>query len=55
MKYKNVSSQGDLELPLIRRVVLAGEVVEVTAEQGVLLADQADVWQPIVEKDGDKK
>lgn len=43
---RNVSSLGDLEVPLLDgRVVKAGETVEVTDEQGALLAQQPDVWQ----------
>lgn len=54
MKFRNVSSYGDLELPLIRRVVKAGEVFDVSPEQGELLADQPDVWQLVIDKKGDK-
>lgn len=49
-KFKNVSSSGDLELPLVGRVVEAGEVFEVSDEQGLLLVDQPALWAPIVEK-----
>lgn len=50
MKFKNVSPQGDLNVPLVRRVVLAGEVIDVTAEQARLIEGQTDVWQRIVEE-----
>ncbi|NQX36252.1 hypothetical protein [Herbiconiux sp. VKM Ac-2851] len=40
----NISPQGDLELPLIGRVVAAGESVEVPADVAEKLAAQPDVW-----------
>ena len=46
MLIRNVSPRGDLEVPLLRCVVLAGEVVDVTAEQADLLLPQVDNWQP---------
>jgi hypothetical protein len=49
-KFKNVSSQGALDLPLIGRVVQPGEVIEVTAEQAKHLAGQDAVWQPVGRK-----
>ena len=45
-KFKNVSPLGALDLPLVGRVVVTGEVVEVTAAQAVHLAGQSD-WQPV--------
>lgn len=41
---KNVSSQGDLDLPLLGRVIKFGETVEVTADQFEQLKSQPDVW-----------
>lgn len=49
--FKNVSSQGDLDLPLVGRVVAAGEVFEATADQAVQLSAQPDVWQLIKKED----
>jgi len=47
MKVKNVSSQGDLEVPALgNRVVKAGETVEVPDEVGTSLLRQVDVWVP---------
>jgi hypothetical protein len=40
MQIRNVSPLGALDVTLLRRVVDAGEVVEVTAEQGKQLIDQ---------------
>jgi hypothetical protein len=40
MKIKNVSPMGDLDVPLIGRVVAAGETFEVADEDGALLVDQ---------------
>ena len=40
MKIKNVSPLGELDVTLLGRLVGAGEVVEVTAEQGGALIEQ---------------
>lgn len=40
----NISPQGDLELPLIGRIILAGETIEVSAEVGRLLDGQDGTW-----------
>jgi hypothetical protein len=45
MKIKNVSPFGDLDLPLIGRVVAAGEVFEVSDEDGALLVEQPAHWK----------
>lgn len=37
MHIKNISPYGDLDIPNLGRIVAAGEVVEVTQEQGELL------------------
>ena len=55
MQFKNISSSGDLELPLVRRVIAAGETFEVTEEQAELLAAQPDVWQRVDDKKETKK
>lgn len=46
MLIRNVSPRGDLDVPLLRRVVLAGEAVDVTPEQAQALLPQEDNWQP---------
>lgn len=46
-KFKNVSPLGALDLPLVGRVVAAGEVIEVTAAQTKHLSGQEGVWRPI--------
>lgn len=46
-KVKNVSTQGDLELPLLGRIVKAGEVFEVPADVAELLVVQPDVWAAV--------
>lgn len=54
MQFKNVSPQGDLDLPLVGRVIAAGEVFDVTPEQAELLAQQPAVWEPVkASKKGD--
>lgn len=40
---RNDSPLGDLDVPLLRRVVKAGEVVEVTDEHAEILLQQ-DIW-----------
>lgn len=42
--FKNVSPSGDLELPVVGRVIAAGEVFEVTDSVAPLLLGQPDVW-----------
>ena len=49
-KIKNVSPSGDLVLPLIGRVVKAGEVFDVTDEQAVVLLEQPTNWAKPAEK-----
>lgn len=53
MQFTNVSPQGDLELPLLGRVITAGETFEVTPAQGALLEKQPDLWQ-LVKKTTEK-
>jgi hypothetical protein len=54
-KFRNVSPYGDLELPLVRRVVAAGEVFEVTPEQAKHLAGQDENFEPVHEAKDSKK
>ena len=51
MKFKNVSPLGDLELPILGRVVKAGETFEVPVSVGELLSAQPDVFQVVKEKE----
>lgn len=51
-KFKNISPQGDLDLPLVGRVIASGEVFEATAEQATQLSAQPDLWQPISKETG---
>lgn len=50
MKFKNVSPLGDLEVPVLRRVVRAGESFEVPADLVDGFKSQPDVWA-VVEKE----
>lgn len=43
---RNVSPLGALDVPLIGRVVGAGEAVEVPAEHAERLLEQHDNWKP---------
>ena len=47
---KNVSPVGDLDIPLLGRVVAAGEEFEVTAEQAGLLLPQEANFVKVDEK-----
>jgi len=49
-KIKNVSPVGDLDVPLLRRIVHAGEVVDVTEEQAARLTEQ-DIWTEVTGDD----
>ena len=51
MKFKNVSPLGDLDLPVLGRIVKAGETFEVPASVGELLSVQPDVFQVVKEKE----
>lgn len=46
-KFQNVSPTGALRVPLLRRVVDAGEIIEVTDDQAELLAVQPHVWHEV--------
>ena len=52
-KFKNVSPFGDLEVPVLGRVISAGEVFEVPADLVAGFAEQSTNWMPVAEK-GDK-
>jgi hypothetical protein len=47
VKIKNVSPFGDLDIPLLGRVVAAGEIVEVTDEEAEILLQQESNYQPV--------
>lgn len=53
-RIKNISPQGDLDLPLVGRVIAAGEEFNVTAAQAELLTAQPDVWQIVSKKENGK-
>jgi hypothetical protein len=46
-RFQNVSPQGALDLPLIGRVVDAGEVIEVSTAQAKHLKGQTSIWRPV--------
>lgn len=46
-KFKNISPLGALDVPLLDRVVQAGEVVTVNKAQAASLAGQKDTWEPV--------
>ena len=48
MRIRNVSKFGDLDVPLLGTVVLAGKTVEVTAPQARRLLEQPTNWAPVV-------
>jgi hypothetical protein len=43
---RNISPRGDLDVPLLRRVVAVGEVVDVDPAHAEILLEQVDNWQP---------
>lgn len=43
-KIKNISALGDLEIPSLGIIVLAGETAEVSDDAAALLLLQTDVW-----------
>ena len=43
---KNVSPVGDLDVPLLHRIVKAGEAVTVTEDQARRLLPQ-EIWEPV--------
>lgn len=45
-KIKNVSPFGDLDVPLLGRVVASGSITEVTDAQAEILLQQPDNWKP---------
>lgn len=47
MKIRNISPRGALDVPLLGRVVEAGEVTEVTKDQADRLLPQSDNWEPV--------
>ncbi len=53
MKVKNVSPLGDLDVPLLGRVVKSGEAVELPADLAEGFTAQPDVWQVVKEKNDD--
>ena len=46
-KIRNVSPRGDLDVPLLGRVVEAGQTVDVTDEQAARLLPQVDNWATV--------
>lgn len=46
-KIKNVSPFGDLDVPLLGRVIASGETVDVTDEQAETLLQQPDNYQAV--------
>ena len=46
-KIQNISPLGDLDVPLLRRAVEAGEVVDVSDDHAELLLAQTGAWAPV--------
>lgn len=51
MEIKNVSPLGDLDVTLLGRVVMAGEVIDVTEEQAVELCSALASFAPVTGED----
>ena len=45
-KFKNISPLGALDVPLLRRIVEAEEIIDVTEDQARVLLLQPDNYQP---------
>ena len=45
MKLRNINPLGEVELPLIRRVLAAGEVFDVSDEDGAALLEQVGNYE----------
>lgn len=43
---RNINPVGDVEVPLLRRIVARGESVEVTDQQAEHLLEQTENWSP---------
>ena len=54
-EFKNVSSVGDLEVPILGRVVKAGETVEIPAGLDGGFREQPDVWALVEQKKENKE
>jgi len=50
---RNVNPIGDVEVPLLRRIVMRGEAVDVTEDQAERLLPQTDNWQLV--EDGESE
>lgn len=46
MKIRNICPIGDLDIPLLKRIVAAGEVVEVDADHAARLLPQRSNYEP---------
>jgi hypothetical protein len=46
MRITNISPLGDLDIPLLGRIVTAGETVDVTDEQAAALLAQHTIFEP---------
>lgn len=54
MLIRNVSPVGDLDVPLLRRTVRAGEAVEVSEDRAARLLAQ-DIWEAVALPAADDK
>lgn len=53
-EFRNVSSGGDLEVPVLGRVVKAGDTFTVPADLDAGFLAQPDVWARVVAAKGEK-
>lgn len=47
MFIRNISPLGDVDVPLLNQIVLAGDKVKVTKSQGEQLLLQTSNWEPV--------
>ena len=45
MRFRNISTSGALDVPLLGRVIEAGEEFDIPADRGELLEQQPDVYE----------
>ncbi len=53
MKIRNINPLGEVDVPVLGRLVDAGEVITVRKRLGLELLEQAGNWEPADEDEGD--
>ena len=53
MRFRNISTSGALDLPLLGRIINAGEEFDIPANLGELLTQQPAVWEWLDRPEGE--